>query len=348
MVSKSKATARAADRALPNRAWEHGANAFGARFLQPGISLRPELDLAFALGYGAPGHVGPIELAPDLAPDKKPKSTHDRIERNVAIAGLRGGSTYPEIPPHEANPAPITEDEARALVKEHFPWFALPPVYWHALEAMVGPSCLLPAVVQALEELPDDRWKSGRLESCTPLLHGLLLRTTERESLDARAALEALLRTRARSVASVALDIMLHGREGIARCGYKYSSEFKSFRRNDSADPSNVRDLLFCDGDAEFVAAQFAALWKVLGYKVQKWMSGPSPARLFFLGGDSTLETEALVVDRYPGTMQAEALASYRDLASPLATGLIARLATETSKVKRDAEACLTERRARE
>jgi hypothetical protein len=45
--------------------------------------------------------------------------------------------------------------------------------------------------------------------------------------------------------------------------------------------------------------------------------------------------------------MQAEALASYRDLASPLATKLIEKLAGPRSKVKAEAQACLAERGAR-
>jgi hypothetical protein len=312
-----------------------------------GAAIREELDLAFALGHGAPGHVGPITLLPDVDPAKKPKHSHEAIARNVAIAALRKGTLLPTPAPHEADPAPITEDEARAIVKASYAKLGLTPVYWHALEAMVGPSCLLPAMVQGLDAIAQASWGTGRLHGLVPHLYGLLLRAKERESKDARAALEAILKKRNATHAAARLDVMLHGREGIARRGYKYSPKSKCFQTNDSADPSNAQDLLFCDDDADFVASQFAALWKIQDYKVVKWMTGPSAARLFFLGGDPTLETELLVVERYPGTMQAEALASYRDLASPLATKLLEKLASPSSKVKAQAEACLAQRGAR-
>ncbi len=330
-----------------NRAFEHGEAAFGARYVRRGAALDASLDLAFALGHGAPGHVGPITLLPDLAPTKAVKHAHDAVPRNVAIAALRKGSVMSGPVSHEADPAPITEDEARAIVKKSFPRLGLTPLYWHALEAMVGPSCLLPAVVEALDAIPLAAWGTGRLHGLFPLTYGLLLRARERESLAAREALESILAARARTHAAARLDVMLHGREGIARRGYKYSPKYKSFQTSDRDEPSNVQDLLFCDGDAGFVASQFAALWEIQGYRVVKWMTGPSPARLFFLGGEAALETKLLVVDRYPGTMQAEALASYRDLASPLATKLLERLAGPTSKVKAQAEACLAARASR-
>ncbi|MFO0710828.1 MAG: hypothetical protein U0353_13365 [Sandaracinus sp.] len=343
----SAKSAKTSTRELTSRAYENGESAFGARYARVGAAIREELDLAFALGHGAPGHVGPITLLPDVDPAKKPKHSHEAIARNVAIAALRKGTLLPTPAPHEADPAPITEDEARAIVKASYAKLGLTPVYWHALEAMVGPSCLLPAMVQSLDAIAQASWGTGRLHGLVPHLYGLLLRAKERESKDARAALEAILKKRNATHAAARLDVMLHGREGIARRGYKYSPKSKCFQTSDRDEPSNAQDLLFCDGDADFVASQFAALWKAQDYKVVKWMTGPSAARLFFLGGDPTLETELLVVERYPGTMQAEALASYRDLASPLATKLLEKLASPSSKVKAQAEACLAQRGAR-
>ena len=138
-------------------------------------------------------------------------------------------------------------------------------------------------------------------------LYGLLLRAPVNESRAARERLEVLFEKRKKTHAGATLDILLHGREGIARSGYKYSVKFKSFQRNDSSDPSNVHDLCFCDDDQAIVAAQFHALWEALACKIIGHMSGPSPALLFFLGGAKTLETELPVVDRYPGTKQCDA-----------------------------------------
>ncbi len=132
----------------------------------------------------------------------------------------------------------------------------------------------------------------------------------------------------------------------IGGCGSrgKYNPATKSFRTSGTADPASVGNLVMCDDDGPWVASQFAALWAALAFKPQKWMAGPSPARLFFLGGDAALETELRVVAQYPGTMQADAFASYEHLASPLAVACMKQLAAPGSKVQARAEAWLASR----
>lgn len=327
--------------ALPSRALEHGANAFGAQYLSPGFALTPELDLAFALGHGSA--VGPVTLLPDLAPGKKVTFGYHEVPRNVALAELRVTNKVfgaPVVP--EENPAPLEVEEAQALLRKRMPKLPfLRPAVVRAIEAMVGPSVALAAAVEGLEQMPERSWDNGAVGQLFFVVHGLILRALPNESKAARARLEALLTAKATTYGADPLDIMLHGREGIARSGYKYSTKFRSYQRNDSADPSNVDDLCYCDGDGAFVAQQFAALWKAFQYKVQNHMNGPSPARLFFLGGEAALETELKVVDKYPGTKQAEAFESYQHLASPLAVKLIKSLAGPKSKVKAKAEAWL-------
>lgn len=328
-AKKSPAKKRGAE-VLPSRALEHGANAFGARYLKPGFALTPELDLAFALGHGSA--MGPVRLLSDLAPGAKQPTSFTEIHRNVAIAWLRTTNPVSGAPVvHEENPAPIDEAEAQKLVRSQLPRLRLLPIHFAALEAMVGPSCLLPGYVEGLAAIDDQWWDSGRLGGLFPLLYGLLLRTPPKESSAARKTLEALLEKKQKAFAAAQLDILLNGREGIARRGYKYSLTFKSYQRNDGADPSNVADLCYCDDDSEFVAAQFQALWAAFNHKPVARMMGPSPARLFFLGGKKTLESELKVVGLYPGTLQADALASYADLKSPLAAKCVAQLAGDKS-----------------
>lgn len=325
---------------LPSRALEHGANACGAKYLKPGFALTSELDLAFALGHGSA--MGPVRLLGDLAPGAKQPNSFTEIHRNVAIAWLRMTNPVFGAPVvHEENPTPIDEAEAQKLVRSQLPRLRLLPIHFAALEAMVGPSCMLPAYVDGLSAIADQWWDSGRLGGLFPLLYGLLLRTPPKESNAARAKLEALLEKKKQAFASAQLDILLNGREGIARRGYKYSLTFKSYQRNDSTDPSNVGDLCYCDDDSDFVASQFQALWAAFNHKPQARMMGPSPARLFFLGGEKTLETELKVIGLYPGTVQAEALASYADLKSPLAVKCVKELAGPKSKVKAAATAWL-------
>lgn len=330
---------------LPSRALEHGAKAWGAKFLKPGFALTPELDLAFALGHGSA--MGPVRLLADLAPAAKQPSSYTEIHRNVAIAKLRSTSTVFGAPtPHEESPAPIGEDEAKKLIRARLPKLGLLPIHFRALEAMVGPSCVLPAYLDGLEAIPNQPWDTGRLKGLFPVLYGLLLRVPVNESKAARARLEALYEKKKKMFAAVDLDILLHGKEAIARVGYKYSLLYKSYQRSDKDEPSNVLDLCFCDGEPAFVASQFAALWEAFKFKVQAHMIGPSPARLFFLGGEPTLETELRAVGQYPGTRQAEALESYVELRSPLAARCVLRLSSDKSKVKKAALAWLGEQRA--
>jgi hypothetical protein len=99
---------------LPSRALEHGAAAFGAKYLRPGACLTPDLDLAFALGQGSA--MGPVKLLADLSPGKKQPNAFSEIHRNVAIAALRKPKGAPLGPtPHEASPPPIEPDEAKQL-----------------------------------------------------------------------------------------------------------------------------------------------------------------------------------------------------------------------------------------
>ena len=334
MATQKRRVAAPASRAL-----EHGANAAGARFIKPGVSFTPELDLAFALGHGS--GFAPVTLLPDLNPGKKSKT---RLERNVAISELRlGFEALMNQVPFLENPEPIDDAEAKQILSREVPLLNFAPRNYLALESMVGPSGVLSGIVEALERIAAENWDNARTQSLFFVLKGFLLRALPAEEKAARAELEALLKKKNNTFAAANLDILLHGRPAIAKRGSKYSSKFKSFQRNDSADPASVGNLLLCDDEAEWVAEQFAALWAALGFKPQKWMAGPSPARLFFLGGEATLQTELKAAPAYPGTMHADAFESYQHLASPLARQLMERLAGPDSKVQKQAQAWLSE-----
>jgi hypothetical protein len=80
--------------ALPTAAMSHGQNAYGARFVRPGFSFTPELDLRFALGYGSPPFA-PMVLLSDRDPATlgKLKWPEAISYRNVAIHCLRHPSS---------------------------------------------------------------------------------------------------------------------------------------------------------------------------------------------------------------------------------------------------------------
>lgn len=323
--------------ALSSRALQHGAKAAGAKFLKPGIALTPELDLAFALGHGC--GFAPVTLLPEL---KAGKTSKTRLERNVAIAELRlGFEALMNQVPFPENPEAIDEAEAASILAREVPLLNFAPRNYLALEAMVGPSVMLKGIVDALPGITDEHWSNARTQGLFFVLKGFLLRALPAEAQAARVRLEALLQEKDQTFAAANLDILLHGRPAIAKRGSKYSAKFRSFQRNDSDDPASVQNLLLCDDEGPWVAAQFAALWEALQFKPQKWMAGPSPARLFFLGGEAALQTELKAADAYPGTMHADAFESYQDLASPLARQLMERLAKPDSKVQKQARAWL-------
>lgn len=341
MAAKKKKLAEAPQ---PSRGYEHGKNAFGAKYLRSGAALTPELDLQFALGHGST--IGPITLLPDLAPGKKLKyGDESEIHRNVALAELRkpnGSPPFEELKPEE-NPTPLTADEAHELLKRRMPTMVMGQPCLRSVEAMIGPSAALSAFMTGIDAMNELSWNNGGTGRILFPLYGLLLRTPANESEPARKRLEAIYEQYKHKHGANQLGILLGGREAIAKYGYKYSTRFGSYQRNDSADPSNVGDLLLCDGEGEWIASQFAALWETFKYKVVNHMNGPSPARLFFLGGEKTLETELKVVGHYPGTKQGDAFDSYKDLRSPLVIELMKALTKPTSKVKAKAEAWLAE-----
>lgn len=209
---------------------------------------------------------------------------------------------------------------------------------------MVGPSCVLAALVDGLEQAKQAAWNNGSWQQRFPVLHGLMLRvpTAERDAVHAR-----LLDPQAKIhkwYGGAKLDILLHGREGIRRSGYKYSVEYKSYgthRKGGEDDPSNTTDRCYLDEDRDFVAQQYEALWTAFRWKAQRGMMDVPPARLLFLGGNAALETELRAIGGYPGTMQVEAFEHYADLRGPLVDKLMTALAKPGSKAEKKARAWL-------
>jgi hypothetical protein len=342
MATKKKASAAAPP--TTTRATEHGASAYGAKDLRAGATLSAELDLEYALGRGS--SFAPMSIAADLAPGKK---AQDGVPRNRALHFLRGGrdadASKKDAP---VDAAPLGDDEARALALREAKRGYVTSAYYLTLEACVGPSLVLSGMVEGLEATSVDSWRGGIHDHAVRSLYGLMLRARPEETEAARARLTSLFESLERELTypPSSLGIMLFGRVAIARYGYKYLTKFASFGTSAEDAPSTPHDLVYCPGDGAWVAAQHAALWKVMGFRPRKWMLEPPPARLVFIGGDLLLETELAVVDKYPGTMQAAALAAYRDFRSPLATACIEKLAGAGSKVQKQAVECLEARAA--
>ncbi|MBL8916359.1 MAG: hypothetical protein JNM17_37005 [Archangium sp.] len=344
MAAKKKAPAVP----FPNRGYENGKDAWGAKFVRPGFALTPQLDLEYALGRGS--GFAPTTLLPDIAPGKKIKWAFNALPRNVVIAEVRQKRAVwnePVVP--QANPDPLTDDEARTFLREGGERLIRGGVITRAIEAMVGTGVALPAYLDGLEAMKKQTWQNGSAPALSYPLYGMLLRSKVKDAEAARKRVEKLYEKIDGTQGSIGLNILLNGKQGIAEDGYKYSPIFKSYlRRHETGanDPASVGDLLFLEPrDADFVCDQFAALWTAFKFKVQNMMNGPSPARLFFLGGDRIFETELKVVMQYPGTRQKEALESYVDFRSPGAARCVLRLTHARSKVIKEAQAWLEAQR---
>jgi hypothetical protein len=321
---------------LTSRGLEHGHRAFGARFVRPGRARTPELDLAFALGHGG-GGIAAMQLLPDLDPSKKPRwSDTSSFPRNVIVEHIRGE-------PRTMAPAPIDDEEAtrlgRALVgKISAPWMFL------GLEAIAGPSITLAAMLDGLEASKERHWDNGGWGSICGPLKGLMLRVPESESKAARDRLAAVWTKWRETHGAQRFDILLHGREGIARSGYKYIAKHKSYGRapGSTEAPVSAWELTLLDDDeADFIAQQYEALWTAFNWKPQANMMSPASGRLLFLGGDAVMRTELRAVDAYRGDRQVEAFTACADLGGPLAKQLMTKLAAPDSKVHKRARAWL-------
>jgi hypothetical protein len=317
-----------------SRALEHGERASGAKYLRRGFARSPELDLAFALGHGG-GGIGPMRLLADLDPAKKPKWDAAALPRNVVIAHLRDE-------PVTTDPAPIDEAEAAKLARDRVGDIGLPWMFL-GLEAFAGPSCVLAGMLDGIEAAKQSRWDNGGWGALCGPLKGMLLRVPPAEAQAATRRLEAMWKKWSHMHGALRFDILLHGKEGVARSGYKYIAATKSYGRapGSTEAPLSSWELTLLDDEPAFIAQQYAALWTAFNWKPQARMITPASGRLLFLGGDAVLRTELRVVDALPGTMQADALDACADIAGPLAKQLIAKLAKPTSKVHKRAKAIL-------
>lgn len=340
MATKKKTGAASA--ALTSLAMQHGRDAYGARFVREGAALTPELDLAYALGRGSQFEA--VTLLEDLEPGKKAKAGMPRNRAiHVAREGWEGTGTMEEAP---LEVPPLGMDEAKSLAREAARHGSDRPEYYLTLEALVGPSALLASVVDGMEEASKSVWERGSSSDVCFAVYALMLRALPTETEAARSRLVALFESLEGKLGYPPhpLGKMLFGRSAIERYGYKYLTKFACFGTSPDDAPSTPHDLVFCPEDGPWVAAQHAALWKILNYRPKKWMLEPPMPRLVYIGGDALLETELAVVDKYPGTMQAAALAAYRDFRSPLATACIEKLSAPGSKVQKQAMECLAAR----
>jgi hypothetical protein len=237
----------------------HPSDAITPEIAHPGACFTEADGRLYALGWPYLRYVvdGHKEDAKPLAKIGKlstrygrewPRGVATRFVRGIAELDPDNDLLDPAVLAVAENPAPITEDEARALVKKQLvtsrgrgnAWNFRPFVL--LLEAMVGAEPILDAIVSGIESFGKERWapKWGKKTTWdhnpgTFALHAgfLLLRVPPAVAKKQRKRLEALYATgvkqkapRGEDTVLGGIDCALHGSEGAARSldpdGWRY------------------------------------------------------------------------------------------------------------------------------
>lgn len=329
------------------RAFEHGENAFGGRYIKPGFARAPEDDLLFALGwpharYLIEGH--PDDRITDPAAVEKtvfrPQVGLD-VPRDIAMRRIRAFSSYAKGPDGKLrqgalramqNRDPMNEEEARIFVLEHLAGRSLGMKQLEIvflLEAVAGPDVIAEAITTAFEKTPDAQLVDHAIDKSTWAfaLGFVLLRASAPLSTSLRERLEAILvrcpkeNVNTHSIANV-LDQVLH--------------QSKASLRSDHTDQSML--LHFIDEPEATVRGQLAA-------SARPW-GGAVYARMVFLGGEDVLDYYKKHYDKVKDAADQRAIvAQLGRIASPKIRDLFDEM-SEKSKAETEARAWLDQNRS--
>ena len=329
------------------RAFEHGENAFGAKYIKSGFARTAEDDLLFALGwphvrYLIDGHTDDL-LTDPAAIEKTVFKTQAGlgVPRGIALRRIRAFAAYALGPDGKLrqgaarallNDHPMSEGEATTFVAEHLAGRALGTKQLEIiflLEAMAGPNAIAEAITKAFEDAADAQLLEHASDKSTWAfgLGFLLLRAEASYSIALRERLEAILRrcpkedVNSHSVANV-LDQVLH--------------QSKASLRSDHTDQSML--LHWIDESPSAVREQLAASARPFG--------GAVYARMVFLGGEDVIDYYKKHYDKVKDASEQRAIvAQFGRIASPKVRELIEAM-SEKSKAENDARAWLDENRS--
>src|SRR5262245_34136525 len=257
------------------QALEHGAAAYGARFLKPGFATTPAGDLAFALGFPHLEYI--VDDHPDDARAEmiayERRSYRLGWPRNVAIRWCRitaskgfkrtpQGATELDPAGKKAikNGAPLAAEEVmlslKAMLSDTTSYEDLRELV-RLFEAFTGPDLVATSIVDALEKSGNNVWNHQDHDRAQVVHHlgFMLLRLPASITEKLRARLAAIFERRVKALPNKelgprkgergsllrALDVVLHGRAGSERSGE---------RSEDAIEPG---DLLHVTGDEAYV-----------------------------------------------------------------------------------------------
>jgi hypothetical protein len=275
--------------ALTGRAFEHGPRAHGARYVKPGLTTSPQLDLALALGWPHARTLAPPSGLEGEALRGRLLQPFDGtgVPADLAARRVRGMAAFMCGPDGEWRPAvfeavadetPFTEASAADLVRAHLArphlGMGVQAEVVFGLESLVGPDAVLLATADALEAMSPEALRAhSPAHAQWVLLTGfLLLRASAATAAAVRLRLEGVLargmdtELGLRCVAS-SLDHMLHGPEAASASGRAFFFEL----------------VLWSDATPAQVLAGLAQT------PVDRWALSAEP-RLVLLGGDEVLD----------------------------------------------------------
>jgi hypothetical protein len=270
------------------RAFEHGENAYGARYIKPGFAREAGDDLLFALGwphvhYIVDGHPDDLITDPkDLEKVVFRQQFDLDVPRDIAVRRIRSLGAFSKGPDGQQRPGalramqdrePIGEADAAAFVRDRIAARSLGSRQLEValmLEAFAGPDAIAEAVTTAFEKATDAQLLEHAPEKSVWafVLGFLLLRARAEVSIALRERLEAILvrcpkdNVNSHSVANV-LDQVLR--------------QSKARLRTDHTDQSML--LHYVDESAPLVVRELGA---------RSWCGAAYP-RMVFLGGDEVI-----------------------------------------------------------
>ncbi len=317
------------------QALEHGATAYGARFVKPGFATTKAGDLAFALGFPHFEYI--VDDHPDDARAEmiayERRSYRLGWPRNVAIRWCRitaskgfkrtpQGATELDGAGKKAikNGAPLSIEEValslKAIFSDTTSYEDLRDLV-RLFEAFMGPELVATSIIDALEKSSNNVWNHQDHDRALVMHHlgFLLLRLPAALADKLRTRLAAIFDRRVKALASKelgprrgergsllrALDVVLHGRAGAERSG----------ERSEDAIESN--DLVHVTNDDKFV-------------REAACRQTPLDPRLVFLGGPPVLDHLLDAFGRLRG-FHGQLVDSFAEVASPKAIELLQRIA---------------------
>ena len=310
----------------------HAETAEGRKFIRQGFGVTPDDDLLYALGWPyfawlEPGDAKPAELADARKFSAKYVYSVGPRPEGVVKRNLRHtltlGTDDDELEAIQ-NDAPLSGRELEklfdVLMDAQFGF-----VVTLLLESVTSPEIVLEALVARLKALTPGQWKDGPFETfgggCVRALHFLLLRGDAEHSATARARLEALWDDSAAkaltqgSRAARTFDLVLHGRDGVERSGYRQGEALQN-------------DAQFATDDLPYVRKTALAFIPKMVARDRASVS----ARLAFLGGDAVLDAIATHVKQVHATARDDLAVGLSRCAHPKVATIMSALGTTTAK----------------